>query len=661
MVLLSCAAREGHGTGSMEETTTSPSPQAPRHGPGRNPEAKAGEPPTKFAEAMSNPNWRDRRRNIASNSSTFWDLTASEAAKDPAESSPAGRRWKPVPVSAAVLVDDATAHGANPDCAGPMQPSGTQHLGGERPGRSHELSSKPLIGCCATSGMCDIVKHVDVSCLFEYDDPLSIIEVAPLGSLNSHQRPQSHVCPVPGRDRVQIRRIVKMPQLIGPRQNGSRDQRSAAAIQEVKRMPRKLRARQAHCEDQDFDKRREVQDANVQRARNAVLRDPAVADVGECHPDLDEAHTTQTPQTKEQDNLNSNHDDGDLLSFRTRSAESENLHLRDAAFQKMLQRLHRGSSFLRQNRSEGRKSKPVQIDACFTDQEKPLYPQPRCHPPGSKTLHPWPKTASSDSGIGLLPQDARMETNGDGFRREATNAAHDFLSQSLNPKAREFLSFAKYAAPALSQSPVQQEANGLGPPSECFGEAENAPSWMPSFAPLPLSRPSCCFPSLSDVYTQSHQHQLACLSAALLGPSRLICPLHGHGCLMSYVAPWFSHLDQSSASPQCLGAALQPQAPPSRLSDRHLNAVPDSAQNQGGTPISLVPPHPVRKPRRPDPGTQQAYEAWIEWRRANEPGYALECRRRQQRRQEKGRAVRIKPVSEDKATQVSESSCPDPV
>ncbi|CAH0024349.1 unnamed protein product [Clonostachys rhizophaga] len=42
--------------------------------------------------------------------------------------------------------------------------------------------------------------------------------------------------------------------------------------------------------------------------------------------------------------------------------------------------------------------------------------------------------------------------------------------------------------------------------------------------------------------------------------------------------------------------------------------------------------HPVPKPRVPDPGNQQAYEAWIEWRKANEPGYAIECKLRQQRR-----------------------------
>ncbi|RMJ03485.1 hypothetical protein CDV36_014989, partial [Fusarium kuroshium] len=43
-------------------------------------------------------------------------------------------------------------------------------------------------------------------------------------------------------------------------------------------------------------------------------------------------------------------------------------------------------------------------------------------------------------------------------------------------------------------------------------------------------------------------------------------------------------------------------------------------------------PRPVPKPINPNPGQQQAYEAWIEWRKATEPGYALECKNRQQRR-----------------------------
>lgn len=50
-------------------------------------------------------------------------------------------------------------------------------------------------------------------------------------------------------------------------------------------------------------------------------------------------------------------------------------------------------------------------------------------------------------------------------------------------------------------------------------------------------------------------------------------------------------------------------------------------------------PRPVPKPVNPNPGQQQAYEAWIEWRKATEPGYALECKNRQQRRAQRNPAV----------------------
>ncbi|RTE69009.1 hypothetical protein BHE90_016613 [Fusarium euwallaceae] len=50
-------------------------------------------------------------------------------------------------------------------------------------------------------------------------------------------------------------------------------------------------------------------------------------------------------------------------------------------------------------------------------------------------------------------------------------------------------------------------------------------------------------------------------------------------------------------------------------------------------------PRPVPKPINPNPGQQQAYEAWIEWRKATEPGYALECKNRQQRRAQRNSTV----------------------
>lgn len=45
-----------------------------------------------------------------------------------------------------------------------------------------------------------------------------------------------------------------------------------------------------------------------------------------------------------------------------------------------------------------------------------------------------------------------------------------------------------------------------------------------------------------------------------------------------------------------------------------------------------INPRPARKPRVPDAFGQQSYEAYIEWRKANEPGYALECKARQAKR-----------------------------
>ncbi|KAL2111039.1 hypothetical protein VUR80DRAFT_347 [Thermomyces stellatus] len=80
------------------------------------------------------------------------------------------------------------------------------------------------------------------------------------------------------------------------------------------------------------------------------------------------------------------------------------------------------------------------------------------------------------------------------------------------------------------------------------------------------------------------------------------------------------------------GANLGGQRPWSQMFPAAVNAMPP-------TP-SRAPPGPVPKPRLPDAQAQQQYEQWIEWRKANEPGYALECKARQARR-----AQRTKPTT----------------
>lgn len=66
---------------------------------------------------------------------------------------------------------------------------------------------------------------------------------------------------------------------------------------------------------------------------------------------------------------------------------------------------------------------------------------------------------------------------------------------------------------------------------------------------------------------------------------------------------------------------------------------------------------PVRKPKVPNAAQQQAYEAYIEWRKANQPGYAEECKIRQARRvmraveKEKKRGVENRKPVDSMATQ----------
>jgi hypothetical protein len=68
-----------------------------------------------------------------------------------------------------------------------------------------------------------------------------------------------------------------------------------------------------------------------------------------------------------------------------------------------------------------------------------------------------------------------------------------------------------------------------------------------------------------------------------------------------------------------------------------INTTPQLPYNPtlGSSGYSPCPP-PVSKPTLPDPIHQQQYEEYIEWRKANEPGYALACKSRQQRRAQRG-------------------------
>lgn len=66
------------------------------------------------------------------------------------------------------------------------------------------------------------------------------------------------------------------------------------------------------------------------------------------------------------------------------------------------------------------------------------------------------------------------------------------------------------------------------------------------------------------------------------------------------------------------------------------------AQTGAAASAAASQPRPVSKPKKPNPKDQQEYEAWVEWRKANEPGYAMACRLRQQRRAQRNDTQKIR-------------------
>ncbi|KAM7195443.1 hypothetical protein V8F20_007502 [Naviculisporaceae sp. PSN 640] len=71
------------------------------------------------------------------------------------------------------------------------------------------------------------------------------------------------------------------------------------------------------------------------------------------------------------------------------------------------------------------------------------------------------------------------------------------------------------------------------------------------------------------------------------------------------------------------------------------------------------PPFPViEKPRDHDPVKQQQYEAYLEWRKANEPGYHIECKMRQAKRIV--RQYQMKQAAEQKGVRKTEEKTENP-
>ena len=163
-----------------------------------------------------------------------------------------------------------------------------------------------------------------------------------------------------------------------------------------------------------------------------------------------------------------------------------------------------------------------------------------------------------------------------------------------------------------------------------FGPTPSFAQMVPGVTPFAFPAFNMADPSFGGLTTPG-------LTPALtpgLGASKFdFNPLNGIGALNPSLGAGLSSVSNvgTPGLAGLTGLNLGVQRPFSQTLSPAVNTMPPAP--------TRAPPGPVPKPRIPNPQAQQQYEQWIEWRKANEPGYALECKARQARRAQRTKAT----------------------
>ncbi|KAG5983646.1 hypothetical protein E4U55_007634 [Claviceps digitariae] len=203
-------------------------------------------------------------------------------------------------------------------------------------------------------------------------------------------------------------------------------------------------------------------------------------------------------------------------------------------------------------------------------------------------------------------------------------AGHHDKCNTLNPKAREFLSFSK----ADSQTAFMARRPTLGScvlPTVQDGNEDGTLLQDTSNTTMPAPCPT---------YFQA---------SAVLSH----CPVSGTNPAPLNLVP--ITLETYNPSGAVINDGNTKSVPPLVPSVPCISGVP-CLPVSCGTGSLPVPPRPVPKPTIPDTKTQQEYEEWVEWRKTYEPGYAMACKVRQQRRAQRKTAQQQKSGRANKST-----------
>ncbi|KAH8178870.1 hypothetical protein LIA77_00389 [Sarocladium implicatum] len=298
----------------------------------------------------------------------------------------------------------------------------------------------------------------------------------------------------------------------------------------------------------------------------------------------------------------------------------------DPNFQKILLKLNRGSrsdplqSNLMQTSTEDRKR------SLLASQDTQIHWQQSIQDENRRG-NPW--NNSGDSGYASLTSHRNSDQRGTSDTVIESEAVSKTGKNHFNPRARDFLSL---AGNSTSTEDIGQSMYSLQLPSQ-----EN--SGMPSTRMLPptalpsLSQQWPSFPATSPLYggwSWSDNLGITGNLAAGFGacPQEFLMPS-----LPPYAGTLMPLFQPTAHTTNGQAQSLLPVIPiPYPVPCQHQVAKPTSSTPTQGLQSVPLPPRPVPKPRAPNAAEQLRYEAYVEMCKATMPGYALECKMRQQTR-----------------------------
>ncbi|KAJ4133608.1 hypothetical protein NW768_005196 [Fusarium equiseti] len=401
---------------------------------------------------------------------------------------------------------------------------------------------------------------------------------------------------------------------------------------------------------------------SIERAREAVFHDPAVANIGSMvgEPRVKTAEppvsNPSNPHMKE--TLGPRNEAFKKFIERFQQAHTDNTReaavgvlkeeteQRTEAFKKLLRKLQQGSSGNRQYPGATGSEGSLQQSGLIKDPQGVVQQlktnRSEFETGSTHTNNPRKEAWSHDSGVFM---------DGDPLR--------------LNPRAREFLSFKSFTRTSESSDcPNESDEEFLRQTCLDKGSEESDITTNQSVEtilttlnhPLPFRKPEHAIHSVRDKSnSETNSLPFGGQSPAVFGSTANLSPFSNAAFPFgAYQVPMQSAPPAGLPSSLGLGATLGKWPPVTSLGNQFtlptantpfqpcpvasnpfigLSTAPQWPYNPAmGSGLYSTCPPPVLKPTVPNTPQQQQYEAYVEWRKANEPGYALACKSRQQRR-----------------------------